>query len=272
MNTQVRTLNADRWSRVLMAIAAGSALVLSLFALTSRTLASDVVPTPVNSGNPTCSDFAPEGATWTQFKLEGADLADGTYTDGVLSVTIDNFVGSDAGTPGSFDWSSNVGVDAVFVKAGTDKHNLYVYDPEATSDTGLGPQAGTGNGISHISFCYDAGESTPTPTPTQSPTATPTQTPPEVTATPTQTPEQTVAPTGTPEQTVQAATGTPAPTNSPEGGVKAATGTPAASQPDTAIGSLVGGSSAPTLLFALLLLASLGGLTYLNIGSARKDD
>ena len=41
------------------------------------------------------------------------------------------------------------------MKAGNDKHNLFVYDPESTGDTDLGPQAGNGNGISHISFCYD---------------------------------------------------------------------------------------------------------------------
>ena len=92
---------------------------------------------------------------------------DGTFSDGVLSVTITNFTNSD---PKGFDWTSNIGVDAVLVKAGSDKHNLYVYDPESTGDTDLGPQDGQGNGISHISFCYDEGdESTPTPSPSPTP-------------------------------------------------------------------------------------------------------
>jgi hypothetical protein len=120
--------------------------------------AASVTPTPVSEGNPSCGDF---NAGWTELKVE--DLGNGTFSDGTLTVTISNFQNSDAGTPGSFDWSSNIGVDAVFVKAGNDKHNLYVYDPESTGDTDLGPQAGEGNGLSHISFCYDVGAPPPPP-------------------------------------------------------------------------------------------------------------
>ena len=129
--------------------------------------AASVTPTPINSGNPTCGDF---NAGWTELKVENP--GNGTFTDGTLTVTISNFQNSSSGTPGSFDWSSNVGVDAVLVKAGSDKHNLYVYNPESTGDTDLGPQAGAGNGISHISFCYDTNapvpsESQPAPSDSQ---------------------------------------------------------------------------------------------------------
>ena len=44
----------------------------------------------------------------------------------------------------SFDWSSTFGIDAVLVKAGDDKHNLYVYSPESTGDSDLVPQARLG--------------------------------------------------------------------------------------------------------------------------------
>ncbi len=81
---------------------------------------------------------------------------------------------------------------------------------------------------------------------------------------------QTSTATPTTEQSVSPATGTPAPSNSPEGGVKGATGTPGVSQPDTAIGSLASDNPAPTLAFVLILLLSLGGLAYLNVGSARR--
>ena len=118
--------------------------------------AASVDPNAIDSGNPTCASFAPEGASWTQFKLENGQLGDGTYSDGTITVTISNYADSSSGTPGAFDWSADQGVDAVFVKAGSSKHNLYVYDPEATSDEDLGPQAGKGNGISHILICYDA--------------------------------------------------------------------------------------------------------------------
>jgi hypothetical protein len=75
---------------------------------------------------------------------------------------------------------------------------------ESTGDTGLSPQAGTGNGISHISFCYDE-DAEPTPEPTPAPTPEPTPAPtPEPTPAPT--PEPTPAPTPEP---------TPAPTPEP---------------------------------------------------------
>ena len=100
-------------------------------------LGASVTPTPIsNDNNPTCSNFG----AWTELKVDPP--GNGVFTDGVLSVTITNFTNND---PKGFDWTSNIGVDAVLVKAGSDKHNLYVYNPESTGDTGLGPQAGQGN-------------------------------------------------------------------------------------------------------------------------------
>ena len=105
------------------------------------------------AANQTCSDFAGEGQTWVELKVDPP--ADGVFTDGTLSVTITNF--NDL----SFDWSSNIGVDAVFVKSGSLGSHLYRYDPpsEATSDTGL-TTPGSVQEISHISFCYDIDEAT----------------------------------------------------------------------------------------------------------------
>ena len=210
--------------------------LLAAFAM--PTLAATVTPTPVNDGNPTCGDF---NAGWTQLKVEPP--GNGQFTDGTLTVTITHYVGSNSGTPGSFDWSSNVGVDAVFVKAGNDKHNLYSYNPEATGDTGLSPQAGQGNGISHLSFCYDAGGTTATPTPTPTPSGTPT--------TPTGTP---TTPTGTP--------------TTPGGGVAGGnpTPTPAGTLPNTAASTQ---TSVPTLALSLLLIGSLGALV--SVRRARRQ-
>jgi hypothetical protein len=141
--------------------------------------AASVNPTAISDDkNPTCAEVAPAGASWTEFKLEGTRLADGTYSNGTITVTISNYSDSSSGTPGSFDWAADQGVDAIVVKAGSFKHNLYVYDPEATSDEGLAPQAGTGNGISHISFCYDAdAPATPTTAPSNDPTDPPSSDP-----------------------------------------------------------------------------------------------
>jgi hypothetical protein len=231
--------------RTLLGLLAALGLVA---ALTMPALASHVTPTPINEGNPTCDDFAPEGEEWTELKLEGGDLADGDYTDGTLEVTIDNFANN------QFDWSSNIGVDAVFVKAGNDMHNLYVYDPESTGDTGLKPQAGQGNGISHISFCYDADdEPTPTPTPT-----------PEVTPTPTPTPE--VTPTPTPAGEVSEGTPTPTPTEA--GGVAGGNPTPTpGALPDTA--ASIDGGAVPAVVLSLLLIGSLAAMAYLRLARER---
>jgi len=226
-------------SRPTILLAAVSAMALSLIWVMSPVLGSHVEPTPINEGNPTCSDFAPDGEAWTQFKLEGDDLADGTYSDGTLEVTISNYVNSSSGTPGSFDWESNIGVDAVFVKAGSDKHNLYLYNPEETSDTGLGPQAGQGNGISHISFCYDEEEETPTP-------------------------EQSVS-----ESQSESESQSQSQSQSGEQSVAAGTGTPAQSQPDTAM-SFAGSNPLPTVAFGLILLASLAGLAFANVKASRS--
>ena len=103
-----------------------------------------------NTGK-TCGENEGQGQSWTEFKLEGGTLTGGFHTDGTLAVTISNL------TEGTFDWSSNIGVDAVIVKGGAAGSNLYVYDPpsEETADTGLGVPDSENNSISHISFCYD---------------------------------------------------------------------------------------------------------------------
>ncbi len=186
-----RTFARRRSARAHRTLRAAGWLASSLLAITAAlgpsvgsVAAASVEPVAINSGNPTCDDFAGDVASWSEIKLQDSQLANGTYTDGVITITITNFVGSSSGTPGSFDWSSDLGVDAVFVKAGSSKHQLYVYDPEATSDTGLRPQAGKGNGISHLSICYDVDPiggpiEEPTENPTEDPSEQPTEDPSE---------------------------------------------------------------------------------------------
>jgi LPXTG-motif cell wall-anchored protein len=120
--------------------------------------------------NPTCGDLAPEGATWTEVKVEPVE--DGTFGDGMLEVTIE-ITETDDGDPVVFNWTSNIGVDAVFVKGG-DNGLLYVYDPESTGDTGLHAPVNPNNdkffGLSHVSFCYDEDQATTTTSTTTSST------------------------------------------------------------------------------------------------------
>lgn len=123
-------------------------------------------PTPIflaggNGTNYSCSELATmhggTGAEWLPgdkelLKVDEAPTA-GTYTrtDGYVTVTVTN------GTSTTFDWSSNVAIDAVFVKSGQNGHNLYVYAGEATSGSGLSTPYVDNKyqDISHISFCYD---------------------------------------------------------------------------------------------------------------------
>jgi hypothetical protein len=139
--------------------------------------------------NQSCAEFG----DWLEVKIDPP--SNGTHGDGTLSVTISNLAGDK-----TFDWSSNIGVDAVYVKAGAGGSYLYLYDPPAESfgDTGL-TSPGSGNEISHVSFCYDVETTTttaPTTTTTTAPTTT-TTTAPTTTTTTAPTTTTTTAPTTT---------------------------------------------------------------------------
>jgi hypothetical protein len=169
-----------------------AALVLCLIVLGAWAASADHVEPTFHADNPTCKNF---NGSWTELKVE--PVADGEYTNGTLTVTV--AVDEDAKT---FDWTSNIGVDAVFVKGG-DNGNLYTYDPpaEETSDTGLHAplndstsEEGDFYGLSHISFCYDVESPSPSPSETPSESPTPTVSPTE-TVTESPTPGVTVLPT-----------------------------------------------------------------------------
>jgi hypothetical protein len=118
-------------------------------------------------GNPACGDLAPAGVEWTELKVD--PVTGGVHTDGTLQVTITLHDTADGPT---FDWTSNIGVDAVFVKGGPGG-NLYTYN-ESLGDTGLHAPVNPNNdkfyGLSHISFCYDDDTTTTTkPTDTTKP-------------------------------------------------------------------------------------------------------
>jgi hypothetical protein len=116
-----------------------------------------VQPTQYN-GNPTCADFygIPD---LEEFKIE--PVADGTYSDGKLNVTISVQEGAK-----TFSWdqgTSPVIIQGIFVKGGP-TGNLYEYFSDgllASSDSGLHSPVRRGDdfyGLSHISFCYTPGK------------------------------------------------------------------------------------------------------------------
>ena len=239
----------------------------SILATGGPEVSPELIPGPDNK---TCSELEGPGQEWVELKYEN-DINDvnADFTDGTLTVSV-TFT-----TPAKFfNWSSNIGVDAVFVKAGNQGHNLYRYDPplEVTEDDGLrSPGVALTNQISHISFCYDI-EATPTPTesltatptatapatPTATPIATPTETPTETaTATPTgtatTTPTETAVTTPTPTPT-EVASATPAetavatPTETPTAPpTETPTATPTATATAAAtVGSTVAAAASPT--------------------------
>jgi uncharacterized repeat protein (TIGR01451 family) len=133
----------------LIAVTAATLLMMAWAILPTPALATHVDPVEQPS-NPSC----PAGTT--ELKVE--PVVDGTKSDGILSVTVD-VVSPEPATGPEFDWTSNIGVDAVIVKGGPNG-NVYTYDPEATADTGLHSPlnddgSGKWYGLSHISFCYD---------------------------------------------------------------------------------------------------------------------
>ena len=102
------------------------------------------------STNYTCSELAAQyapGSEWFEVKLDQKPSGSHQVNDAMLTANITN------GNAVAFDWSSNIKVDAVFVKSGSQGHNLYLYAGESTGAASL--TTPTGQDISHISFCYD---------------------------------------------------------------------------------------------------------------------
>jgi LPXTG-motif cell wall-anchored protein len=152
-------------------------------------------------GNQNCSG--------TQDELRIEPVADGTYSSGGLTVTLDVYNGTHGGFSGQlFDWTSNITVNSVFVKGGNDT-NTYL-GVNATSGTQyhapLNPANNTYFGLSHVSFCVDTAPTTTTEAPT-----TTTEAPTTTTEAPTTTTEAPTTTTEAPTTTTIAATTTTQP-------------------------------------------------------------
>jgi LPXTG-motif cell wall-anchored protein len=154
------------------------------------------------------------------------------------------------------EWTSTIGIDAVYVQGEDDEKGGYFYiyaespseDDEETSDYHLGtPPWGdeNKNKIESISFCYD--DKTPPSTTTPPSTAPPT------TETPTTTPPSTEAPTTTvPEETTT--------TEAPQQTTVAPTTAPSTTVPDTEGNLPKTGSNTGLLVAVGVGLLALGGV------------
>jgi hypothetical protein len=231
-----RTVQRGTFSRLMLTVAAVSAIALSMIWLAGPVLATHVEPQFVE-GNHSCGDL--NVAYDHEFKIEPVES--GNYVDPNSDFIVDITVNDTPEGP-TVDFDANLGVDAVFVKGASDG-NLYVYSPAETSDTGLhAPLNASGKwaGLSHLSFCFND-----TPEESASPSA-----------------QESVAESvpASAEQSAEA---------SGEQSEKAGEGTPEESQADTALFGL-GSSPLATIAFSLILLASLGTLAYANVKAARS--
>jgi len=207
----------------------------------SASSSPELLPGASNQGK-RCSDNQGPDQIWAEFKVEGATLSEGPHMSGPLTVTISNL------TEDSFDWESNMGLDAVIVKGGHAGAYLYRYDPpvEATSDNGLAVPDPDNNSISHVSFCYDFPDDvdpTPESTPEPGPVVTDPPTP-EPTLEPAPDPSTGVSSDPAPELVPEPGTGTgsdPIPEPAPEPG----TGTASGPNPEPAPEPGTGLSSGP---------------------------
>src|SRR3712207_528513 len=162
--------------------------IIALFALPPAAQGASVTPTLVDSvNNPGCDDIPNADPDWIEYKPFNTTPAGsyGPVSDGTLEVEFD-VNAKDPNDPDSFqtvDWTSNIGVDAVIIKA-TDAGNAYVYDPpgpESLGDNGLqAPNANSGKpaDVSHVTFCYDHPDPVITPDPDPDPPTVTTEDPP----------------------------------------------------------------------------------------------
>ncbi len=140
-----------------MALALALVLVVGITGAVSAAAVTPVLVDPWSSGNAE-SEAAQVGTYMYSYKIDPA--ANGTYVaefdDGHINyITISNSDGT------YFDWSATCPIGAVIVKAGRTA-NVFYYDPQAYSDTGLcGPtnlKNGQPYGLGHITFCWNPEE------------------------------------------------------------------------------------------------------------------
>jgi LPXTG-motif cell wall-anchored protein len=183
----------------LTAVAAGTAVLVASLAGPAAAHEGKE-PFPIEeTRNLSCAELAELlgiDADWTEFKIDVGELPPaGESQDYAITpdgtVTITTLADAKA-----FDWTSTVGIDAVYVKGGQAGSYFYGYQPdvdehgdivgdgeESFGDRDLGtppywgggdnPYNETKNQISHVTFCWDDESSTSTSSTTSSSTPAP---------------------------------------------------------------------------------------------------
>jgi hypothetical protein len=114
-----------------------------------------------------CYDSAPYPGAWTEMRAAIGDAdftmltgAGQNYTDGKLSVVLSGPAVADISQPlsktnvGSINFSANLDIEAVYIRAGRVNDVLKLYSPSVLSDTGLHAKVSTAP-IDWVTFCYN---------------------------------------------------------------------------------------------------------------------
>jgi hypothetical protein len=143
INNFLRRYLMKKATKILLTAAIITAMLIVAMPVGAASVTPVIVP-----GNPTCTDLGFDYG----FKVQVEDY-NGTFDiDGFHTVTVSS---ADNKT---FNWSSDLGMDAVVAKGGQQGANVYYYVPESFGDSGLQPPnnpSGEPAGISHINFCFD---------------------------------------------------------------------------------------------------------------------
>lgn len=94
-----------------------------------------------------------------RLRIEGAQLRNGTHSDGRLTVEISGLGSASAGEPDTFRWTADRPIALVIVRAGRDGDVSFEVGPTTAgtaANVRLGVPADGGVGKRYITFCYDA--------------------------------------------------------------------------------------------------------------------
>ncbi len=202
MSSPTSPADEDRPTRRRHGLRVGLAVATVVSGVLTAAMASGASVGPVPFPGPTgCTQLAQRfgGGPYTEIRFSTLPAvgATKTATRAGVTVTVTRL------TPSTMAWQASDGVDLVFVNAGSApsaSSAVYRYEPEATSDTGLGG-INPSDVLDHVVVCFDHDEpvtTVPTTTTTSTTTVPPVTTTPPLQTTPTTSPPPTVPATTRP--------------------------------------------------------------------------
>jgi hypothetical protein len=96
-----------------------------------------------------------------RMRLDGAALANGRHTDGIVTIEISGLGSPTAGAPDTFEWKADRPIALVIVRSGIDGEEVTFEVGPSERGVGRGGPVGDGSGIRYIAFCYDAPSARP---------------------------------------------------------------------------------------------------------------